>query len=46
MSALGHERTFRDLLDDFVRASDQLRQHRKAQRFGGLKVDHEFKFYG
>ncbi|MGA9034314.1 MAG: hypothetical protein WB505_01760 [Pseudolabrys sp.] len=44
MSALGHERTFRDLLDDFVRASDQ--QHRKAQRFGGLKVDPEFKFYG
>jgi hypothetical protein len=42
MSALGHERTFRGLLDDFVRASDQLRQHRKAQRFGGLSPPEAF----
>ena len=46
MSALCQKRTWRHLFDQLVGASEQLRWHREAERFGGFEVDHRLKLSG
>ena len=40
MPALGHKRTWSDLFNHLVRAGEQCRRHRGANRFGCFEIDH------
>jgi hypothetical protein len=44
MSAKGQKRTWADLFDYFISALLEMQRHGKAERLGGLHVDHEIEF--